>query len=120
MTDHVKKAAVPELLFEPHSSVMTLTFYTGKAFPSSYRNGAFVALRGSSERVKRTGYKIVYIPFVKGQPTGTYEDFLTGWMLGEDKPEVWGRPVGLTQLQDGSLLVVEDGNGTIWRVSYKG
>ena len=99
---------------------MTLTFYTGKAFPASYRNGAFVALRGSSERVKRTGYKIVYIPFVKGQPAGTYEDFLTGWMLGEDKPEVWGRPVGLTQLQDGSLLVVEDGNGTIWRVSYKG
>jgi glucose/arabinose dehydrogenase len=120
MPDLVKKAAVPELLFEPHSSAMTLTFYTGKAFPASYRNGAFVALRGSSERVKRTGYKIVYIPFVKGQPAGTYEDFLTGWMLGEDKPEVWGRPVGLTQLQDGSLLVVEDGNGTIWRVSYKG
>ena len=120
MPDLVKKTAVPELLFEPHSSVMTLTFYTGKAFPANYRNGAFAALRGSSERVKRTGYKVVYIPFVKGQPTGTYEDFLTGWMLGEDKPEVWGRPVGLTQLQDGSLLVVEDGNATIWKISYKG
>jgi glucose/arabinose dehydrogenase len=120
MPDVVKKAAVPEVIFEPHSSAMTLTFYTGKAFPANYRTGAFAALRGSSNRVKRTGYKIVYIPFVKGQPTGGYEDFATGWMLGEDKPEVWGRPVGLAQLQDGSLLVVEDGNGTIWKISYKG
>ena len=119
MPDVVKKAAVPEVIFEPHSSAMTLTFYTGKTFPVAYRSGAFAALRGSSNRVKRTGYKIVYIPFVKGQPTGGYEDFATGWMLGEDKPEVWGRPVGLTQLQDGSLLVVEDGNGTIWKISYK-
>jgi glucose/arabinose dehydrogenase len=62
----------------------------------------------------------VYVPFVKGQPTGEYQDFATGWMLGADKPEVWGRPVGITQLQDGSLLVVEDGNGTIWKISYKG
>jgi glucose/arabinose dehydrogenase len=120
MPDLVKKTVAPEVLFEPHSSAMTMTFYTGKAFPAAYRSGAFVALRGSSERVKRTGYKVVYVPFAKGQPTGSYEDFLTGWMLGEDKPEVWGRPVGLTQLQDGSLLVVEDGNGTIWKISYKG
>lgn len=120
MPDLVKKTVVPEVLFEPHSSAMTMTFYTGKTFPAAYRSGAFVALRGSSERLKRTGYKIVYVPFAKGQPTGSYQDFLTGWMLGEDKPEVWGRPVGLTQLQDGSLLVVEDGNGTIWKISYKG
>lgn len=120
MPDLVKKTVTPELLFEPHSSAMTLAFYTGKSFPTRYRSGAFAALRGSGGRTPRTGYKIVYIPFVKGQPTGSYEDFATGWMLGEDKPEVWGRPVGLAQLQDGSLLVVEDGNGTIWKISYKG
>jgi glucose/arabinose dehydrogenase len=97
-----------------------MTFYTGKTVPQAYRSGAFVALRGSSETQTRTGYKIVYVPFVKGQPTGEYQDFATGWMLGADKPEVWGRPVGITQLQDGSLLVVEDGNGTIWKISYKG
>ncbi len=120
MPDLVKKTVVPEVLFEPHSSAMTLIFYTGKTFPTRYRSGAFAALRGSWGRTKRTGYKIVYIPFAKGQATGSYEDFATGWMLGEDTPEVWGRPVGLTQLQDGSLLVVEDGNGTIWKISYKG
>lgn len=116
----VKKTAVPEVLLEPHSSVLGLTFYTGRAFPARYRTGAFAALRGSSGRTKRTGYKIIYVPFAKGQPTGGYEDFATGWMLGEDKPEVWGRPVGITQLQDGSLLVVEDGNGTVWKISYTG
>lgn len=120
MPEFVKQTAVPELLFEPHSSAMTLVFYTGKSFPARYRSGAFAALRGSGGRTPRTGYKIVYIPFAKGKPTGSYEDFLTGWMLDETKPEVWGRPVGLTQLQDGSLLVVEDGNGTIWKISYKG
>ncbi len=116
----VAKTATPELLFEPHASAMTLVFYSGRTFPARYRTGAFAALRGSSGRTKRTGYKIVYIPFAKGQPTGSYEDFATGWMLGEDRPEVWGRPVGLAQLQDGSLLLVEDGNGSIWKISYKG
>lgn len=120
MPDLVKKTSVPEVLFEPHSSAMTLTFYTGTSFPARYRSGAFAALRGSGGRTPRTGYKIVYIPFAKGQPTGSYEDFVTGWMLAEDKPDVWGRPVGLTQLKDGSLLLVEDGNMTFWKISYKG
>ena len=116
--DLVKTTAVPEVLFDAHSSVMELTFYTGTAFPARYRSGAFAALRGSSNKTKRTGYKVVYVPFEKGQPTGGYEDFATGWILGEDSPEVWGRPVGVTTLQDGSLLVTEDGNGTIWRIAY--
>ncbi len=120
MPDLVSRTVVPEVLFEPHSSAMTMIFYTGRSFPTRYRTGAFAALRGSGGRAKRTGYKIVYIPFAKGQATGGYEDFATGWMLGEDQPEVWGRPVGLAQLQDGSLLVVEDGHGTIWKISYKG
>ncbi len=117
--DLVQKTSVPEVLLEPHASAMTMAFYTGSAFPQRYRSGAFAALRGSSGRAKRTGYKIVYIPFEKGQPTGSYEDFATGWMLGEDRPEVWGRPVGVTTLKDGSLLVTEDGNGTIWRIAYR-
>lgn len=119
MPDLVKKSVVPEVLFAPHSAVMTAIFNTSSALPAHYRTGVFAALRGSSGRTPRTGYKIVYIPFVKGQPTGSYEDFATGWMLGEDKPEVWGRPVGLAQTADGSLIVVEDGNGTIWKISYK-
>ncbi len=118
MPDLVKKTTVPEVLFEPHASAMTMAFYAGSSFPARYRTGAFAALRGSSGRSKRTGYKIVYIPFEKGQPTGSYEDFATGWMLGEDRPEVWGRPVGVTVLKDGSLLVTEDGNGTLWKIAY--
>lgn len=115
--DLVKKAEMPDVLIQAHSAVMALVFYRGSAFPARYRDGAFVALRGSSNRSRRTGYKVVFLPFVKGKPTGSYEDFLAGWMLGEDRPEVWGRPVGLAVLQDGSLLVSEDGAGTIWRVS---
>ena len=95
-----------------------MVFYTAGAFPAKYRNGAFAALRGSSGRTKRTGYKIIFLPFKDGQPTGGYEDFVAGWMLGEDQPEVWGRPVDVTVLQDGSLLIVEDGNHSIWRVRY--
>jgi glucose/arabinose dehydrogenase len=68
--------------------------------------------------MKRTGYKIVRVPFddSTGNARGEYEDFVTGFVTSEGK--VWGRPVGITVAKDGSLLISEDGNGTIWRVSY--
>jgi glucose/arabinose dehydrogenase len=109
---------MPEVLVQAHSAIMGMVFYDGKVFPAKYRGGAFAALRGSSNRGKRTGYKVIYLPFAKGQATGSYEDFVTGWMLGEDKPEVWGRPVGLAVRKDGSMLVTDDANGKIFRVSY--
>ncbi|MGH8589972.1 MAG: PQQ-dependent sugar dehydrogenase, partial [Gammaproteobacteria bacterium] len=71
-------------------------------------------------RSKRVGYKIAFVPFKEGKPVSGPEDFLTGWMLDPEEPEVWGRPVGLLQLADGSLLVSDDGGGKIWRVFYKG
>lgn len=114
----VKTAAMPEVLVQSHSAIMGMVFYNGSAFPAKYRGGAFAALRGSSGRSTRTGYKVIYLPFAKGQATGGYEDFVTGWMLGEDKPEVWGRPVGLAVLKDGSMLVTEDANGKVYRISY--
>jgi glucose/arabinose dehydrogenase len=116
--DMVQATAVPEVLLQSHSSVMTLAFYDAPQFPARYRGGAFAALRGSSSRTKRTGYKVVFVPFTGGEAAGGYEDFLVGWMLGEDSPEVWGRPVGLAVLKDGSLLVTDDGAGRIWRVTY--
>jgi len=118
--DAVKNAVVPEVLIQAHSSILGFAFYDSGQFPSRYRNGAFAALRGSSGRSKRTGYKVIFLPFKNGQSTGGYEDFVVGWMLGEDKPEVWGRPVGVTVLKDGSLLVTDDGANKIWRVTYKG
>jgi glucose/arabinose dehydrogenase len=117
--DLVKKTIVPDVLIQAHSAVLGLEFYDGSLFPTAYQGGAFVVLRGSWNRAKRTGYKVVHIPFRNGKPTGGYDDFLTGWMLGEDRKEVWGRPVGLLELADGSLLVTDDGAKKVWRVSYR-
>ena len=109
---------VPDVLITPHSAALGLAFYGGKMFPAEYRGDAFAALHGSGNRSKRTGYKIIRVRFKNGRPVGGYEDFLTGWMLGEDSKEVWGRPVGLAVANDGALLIVDDGAGKIWRVSY--
>lgn len=117
--DLVNTAIVPDVLIQAHSAVLGLVFYNGKMFPSEYRGDAFIALHGSWNRSKRTGYKIIRVPFKGNKPVGHYEDFLTGWMLGEDRREVWGRPVGLLVLKDGSLLITDDGANKIWRVTYR-
>lgn len=114
----VATAVVPDVLIQAHSAVLGMLFYDGKLFPEEYRGDAFVALHGSWNRTNRTGYKIIRIKLKGGKPVGGYDDFLTGWMLGEDKPEVWGRPVGLLVLRDGSMLVTDDGANRIWRVTY--
>ena len=115
----VARTVEPDVLLAPHASAMDFVFYTGKMFPAKYRNGAFIAYRGSSGRSKRLGYSIMFVPFAGGKPTGQPEPFVTGWMLGENIKEVWGRPVGVTQLNDGSLLVSEDGNNKLFRISFK-
>jgi len=114
----VKKTLYPSVLLGSHAGSLDLLFYTGDQFPEKYRGGAFVALHGSWNRSKRTGYKIVFIPYKDGKPLSGPEDFLTGWMLSPDRPEVWGRPVGLLQMPDGSLLISDDGAGKIWQVTY--
>ncbi|MBI3652888.1 MAG: sorbosone dehydrogenase family protein [Acidobacteria bacterium] len=114
----VKKTVVPEVLIQAHSAILGLVFYQGKMFPKDYRGDAFAALHGSWNRDKRTGYKIIRIRFKNGKPVGGYDDFVVGWMLGEDNPNVWGRPVGLLVLKDGSMLVTDDGGNKIWRISY--
>ena len=116
--DLVRKTLYPSVLLGGHVGAMDVLFYTGNQFPERYRNGCFVALHGSWNRSKRAGYRVVFVPFADGKPIAGPEDFLTGWMLGEDRKEVWGRPVGLLQLRDGSLLISDDGAGKIWRVSY--
>ncbi len=115
--DLANKVTVPSVLFQGHSAPLGITFYNGEAFPPEYRGNAFVAMHGSWNRDGRTGYKVVMLPFKDGKPTGQYQDFMTGFVLSDK--EVWGRPVGIAVAKDGSLLVTEDGNGTIWRVSYK-
>jgi glucose/arabinose dehydrogenase len=118
--DLVAKAVVPSVLIRSHSAPLGIAFYQGAMFPQSYNGSAFVALHGSWNRAKRTGYKVVRIPFRDGQPTGGYDDFIVGWSQDENSNSVWGRPVGLLVLPDGSLLVSDDGAGKIWRVTYDG
>ena len=112
------KVIVPDVLVQAHSATLNLCFYTGEQFPSEYKGDIFAGFHGSWNRVKRTGYKVVRVPFdhSTGKARGEYEDFVTGFVTPEGK--VWGRPVGITVAKDGSLLISEDGNGTIWRVSH--
>jgi glucose/arabinose dehydrogenase len=112
------KVIVPDVLVQAHSASLNLCFYDADQFPSEYKGDIFAAFHGSWNRMKRTGYKVVRVPFdhSTGKSRNEYEDFVTGFLTADGK--VWGRPVGLTIAKDGSLLVSEDGNGTIWRVSY--
>ena len=112
------RITVPDVLIQPHSAPLQLAVYTGRQFPAEYRNDIFVALHGSWNRARRTGYKVIRVKLHDGKPTGQYEDFLTGFVGKGDV--VWGRPVGITVAADGSLLVSEDANGTVWRISYTG
>ena len=111
---------MPDVLFQSHSAALGLQFYDGTTFPEKYRNGAFVAFRGSWNRNEGTGYKVVFVPFEGDRPTGAYEDFLTGFLVNPSGPDTWGRPVGLLALPDGSLLVTEEANNRIYRIQYAG
>jgi glucose/arabinose dehydrogenase len=110
------KIAAPDVLIQAHSASLGLAFYNGKMFPSEYWGDGFAAEHGSWNRSRRTGYKVIRIRLKDGTPTGEYQDFLTGFVVNDS--DVWGRPVGVTVAKDGALLVSEDGNGTIWRITH--
>ena len=118
--DLASQVRIPEVLYQAHSAALGMTFYTknsGKsAFPPEYAGDAIVALHGSWNRSLRTGYKLVRVHMKDGEPSGDYEDFLTGFVVDNDS--VWGRPVATVQLKDGSLLMSEDGGNVIFRISY--
>ncbi|HEY9878483.1 MAG TPA: sorbosone dehydrogenase family protein [Leptolyngbyaceae cyanobacterium] len=119
--DLAAQTKTPDVLFQAHSAALGLQFYDGPSFPEKYRNGAFVAMRGSWNRSQGTGYKVVFVPFSdRNRPDGSYEDFLTGFLTDPQGPTTWGRPVGLLVLPDGSLLITEEANNRIYRVQYSG
>ncbi|PBJ13951.1 sorbosone dehydrogenase family protein [Flavobacterium sp. ACN6] len=117
--DLVEKAIVPDVPVGPHTASLGLAFYTKDAFPAKYKNGAFVGQHGSWNRSKISGYKVLFVPFKDGKPSGKPEDFLTGFISDNDKAEVYGRPVAVTVMNDGSLLVNDDSGNTIWKVTAK-
>ena len=111
------KAIVPDVLLQPHNASLELAFYTGTQFPVDYRGDIFAAEHGSWNKAVRAGYEVIRIPLHQThRASGEYEDFLTGFVL--DDGNVWGRPVAVAVAQDGSLLVTDDGSGSIWRVSW--
>ncbi len=118
--DLVAKTITPDVVLGAHVAVIDYEFYTGKQFPKHYQGGAFLCFHGSWNRSKRVGQSLGFIPFQNGKPSGPLEEFLSGWMMGPDSTDVWGRPVGLLVMTDGSLLVSEDGNNKIYHISYKG
>ncbi|SHH84569.1 PQQ-dependent sugar dehydrogenase [Flavobacterium defluvii] len=115
--DLVEKAIVPDVPVGAHTASLGLAFYTKDAFPAKYKNGAFVGQHGSWNRTNISGYKVVFVPFKDGKPSGKPEHFLTGFISDENKAEVYGRPVAVTVMNDGSLLVNDDSGNTIWKVT---
>jgi glucose/arabinose dehydrogenase len=111
------KVIVPDVLLQPHNASLEFTFYEGKQFPAEYWGDIFASEHGSWNRSVRTGYEVIRIPLHQtGHATGEYEEFVTGFVLPDGN--VWGRPVGITVAQDGSLLVTDDASGSIWRIRY--
>ena len=112
------KVIVPDVLLQSHMASIDLTFYDGEQFPKEYQHDAFAAQHGSWNRARRVGYKVIRVPMKDGKATGEYEDFLIGFVTKDGN--VWGRPAGVAVAKDGSLMVTDDGSGTVWRVTYTG
>ncbi len=112
--DLATKVIIPDVLFQSHSAALDLC-YVNQGLPETYRDAFYVALHGSWNRSIRTGYKVVRVPLNNGKAKGTYEDFMTGFVV--DNKGVWGRPVGVTLGNDDALYVTDDFSGSVWRVS---
>lgn len=117
--DLVQKTIVPDVPLGSHTASLGLTFYTSSQFPEKYKNGAFIGQHGSWNCSSLVGYQVAFVPFKNGKPSGSYQPFLTGFIANEAKGDVYGRPVGVLQMADGSLLVADDVGGIVWRVSRK-
>lgn len=117
--DLAAKSIVPDVPVGSHTASLSVSFYTKNAFPDTYKNGAFVGQHGSWNRANISGYKVIFVPFKDGKPSGPPQDFLTGFVANANEAEVYGRPVDVVVLHDGSLLVSDDGSNTVWQITAK-
>jgi glucose/arabinose dehydrogenase len=113
--DLVAAATVPDYALGPHTGSLGLTFYEDDMFPPDYLNGAFVGQHGSWNRRPQSGYKVIFIPFTNGVPSGPHQDFMTRFL--DEDGNANGRPVGVTVDKHGALLVADDVGNVVWRVT---
>ncbi len=113
--DLVAKAIPPDYALSSHVAPLGLVFDTGNALPSHYQGGAFIGEHGSWNRPVLNGYKVVFVPFKDGRPSGKAEDVVTGFVDGQDRAH--GRPVAVTLDKSGALLIADDVGNTVWRVT---
>ena len=113
--DLVATALVPDYGLGAHTASLGLAFYDGKLLPEHFQGGAFVGQHGSWNREPRAGYKVIFVPFKDGEPSGPPEDILTGFVDADGNAR--GRPVGVAVGKKGALLVADDVGNTIWRVA---
>jgi glucose/arabinose dehydrogenase len=113
--DLVAAATPPDYALGSHVAPLGLAFYDGKLLPPHYTGGAFIGEHGSWNRKPRSGYKVVFVPFADGRPSGMPEDILTGFV--NDEGNALGRPVGVTVDRTGALLVADDVGNAVWRVT---
>ncbi len=113
--DLVARAIAPDYALGAHTASLGLTFYRANVFPAHYRGGVFIGQHGSWNRSHRSGYKVVFVPFANGRPSGDVEDFLTGFLNA--RGEAQGRPVGVAVDRTGALLVADDVGNVVWRVA---
>jgi glucose/arabinose dehydrogenase len=116
--DLVAQAIMPDYSLSSHVAPLGMVFYTAANLPPAYHGGAFVGEHGSWDRQKFNGFKVVYVPFAHGQPSGMAQDVVTGFLAGGNK--AYGRPVGLAVDSHGGLLIADDVGGTVWRVTGAG
>lgn len=119
MPNDLPKAIIPDYGVGSHTASLGLAFYDKSAFPKKYQNGVFIGQHGSWNRTTLNGYCVLFVPFENGQPSGKPEYFLTGFISDLKDEKVYGRPVGVFILKDGSMLVTDDGGDVIWRVTVK-
>lgn len=112
------KVITPDILVNPHFASLEMMFYEGSQFPAEFKGDGFACEHGSWNRAQRSGYEVIRLPMKNGRATGEYEDFLTGFTVGDGG--VWGRPVGIAEAKDGSIFVSDDGTNSIWHVIYTG
>jgi len=113
----VATALTPDYALGAHTASLGLAYYAGTLLPAPFRDGMFVGQHGSWNRSTYTGYKVIFVPFANGRPSGNPIDVLTGFLKADGSGIAHGRPVGVAVDATGALLVADDTGNTVWRVS---